>query len=464
MAAQNAGVARTNSTTAIRAAGHLSLGADHSTTRTLTTSVQQKAPPSPRSQLLAQKPHGFVPSTPRTLLHSQRVAKITDESALQEMTQYLRRGGHSVSLPGLASLMTDNDGSTEKSGSLRLPLPGRHGGSDSPMDASPSAASPRNHGAYPKLFESTKRLSRQGTRIYEWAGDASARNRTLGATSFGRTHGSMQGTMQGTMQESRSWLGSVQKAGKTLDVEEVDYVEKQRPSTRELLQELRSEGRQKVDDRSRALASLPRKTEEMYKPRREANGASLSTMPTSAHSSVMPSAAHHSALDAARASASLLRQSHSMPELHALPGLGKARHATEASREYKQECDRLLRRLMTDADISHAAMPAIYAQKQLCGQLDKAQQFLKQSELARQRLEEDAGSSKLAPARQPLGMRQAGLRLPDDSPALPGSLKWQKPEPKTKPRKKRDSPRTIRQKFLQEMRKEAERAALEAAS
>eukprot|EP00438_Fugacium_kawagutii_P002810 Skav214096 [mRNA] locus=scaffold1185:139599:143711:- [translate_table: standard] len=77
----------------LRSAGHFSLSPD--------ATVSSK-PKSPLSQLYEQKPFGFSPSSPRSLVARQAVAGLSSDLRVQEMHSYVAsRGG--ASLPVLVS-------------------------------------------------------------------------------------------------------------------------------------------------------------------------------------------------------------------------------------------------------------------------------------------------------------------------------------------------------------------------
>ncbi|CAE7652223.1 IQUB, partial [Symbiodinium pilosum] len=117
----------------------------------------------------------------------------------------------------------------------------------------------------------------------------------------------------------------------------------------------------------------------------------------------------------------LQRQTHSMPDLQS--GI----HNTEASRQYNDDVDRWLRRLLVDVNISHKSLPSVPAQRQICTHLDKVHNWFDRSRCAARDLMESAGAKKPPGAKPPM---QAGIYLPAGSPPLPGSVKWQGPEPK----------------------------------
>eukprot|EP00441_Pelagodinium_beii_P019944 CAMPEP_0197659084 /NCGR_PEP_ID=MMETSP1338-20131121/46200_1 /TAXON_ID=43686 ORGANISM="Pelagodinium beii, Strain RCC1491" /NCGR_SAMPLE_ID=MMETSP1338 /ASSEMBLY_ACC=CAM_ASM_000754 /LENGTH=443 /DNA_ID=CAMNT_0043235841 /DNA_START=41 /DNA_END=1372 /DNA_ORIENTATION=+ len=389
---------RRPSNTAIRAAGSISLSTDRKGTRS--AFFTQKAAPTPLQQLLAQKPHGFVQTTPRSKLTSQRLATMDQDPVMQEMSQMLAKSSSAAQLSayvnvtdwsaGLAGASTTNLKDAQRQSGFREASPEAYGGHTLHQHGSDSCQGTAHHGG----------LSHQGTGLASLGLTRQAThpgNLTRQSTAFGATLASGLGGTKGSrfdplLEEGQSTVNTGWAASPVPD--------KPRPSTRELLRSIRQQGREEVDVMSKHIAHLPRP----------------SPMPTRSTPA---------------APSSMLRQYRSEPDLR------QVSHETEASKSYRAEADRLLQRLMADVDISHSELPHRHAQQQVLSHLDKAHAWMKQSAAMCRSLEESAGSPKLK-LRTSEKMPQAGLRLPAGSAPLPGSLKWEKPVEKKKPKRKED--------------------------
>ncbi|CAJ1371587.1 unnamed protein product [Effrenium voratum] len=373
--------------TALRAAGNVSLSPDR-------RARSESKPKSPLSQLYEQKPFGFQPSTPRSMSASQTVASLSQDTRLQEMSSYVSSRGGCL-LPALGP----NPGSSWRE-------PRWQEDSLSPT-ATLSPKSPQRRQSVRATSQSFFQRSAQKTPSqtarpgafgyapgYETREEWPMRRVESAASLRGRVAGFAGST--GGSQAFQHPEPHVRRIS-TL----VEETAEQRPSTRERLRELRSEGLQVQNKESRRLAKMT-----------AADGVEAMCKKSEA----LPA----------------LRQTFSMPELH-------KPQESEASHRYFSDVDRWLRRLVVvknciqDVNISHKSLPSPTARNQIVSHMEKVHQWFDRSKQVATNIHELAGAEKPLPA-PPL--QQAGIYLPEGAPAQPGSLYWEKPSPKVSAKRK----------------------------
>eukprot|EP00930_Biecheleria_cincta_P030884 TRINITY_DN21403_c0_g1_i1.p1 TRINITY_DN21403_c0_g1~~TRINITY_DN21403_c0_g1_i1.p1 ORF type:complete len:407 (-),score=66.91 TRINITY_DN21403_c0_g1_i1:6-1205(-) len=343
--------------------------------------VKETAPrvPSPLTVLLAQHPHGFRVRSPCAQATAQRISKLSAESTLKEMSEHLHRRNGLSHISQLEPVPEQNDRKDDispdsKHDTLLQTGEWWNGSKDS------GGTNQFGRRSTIKLSESQSKLGKMGSQLKRQSTRPLIEGRQTRASLIDGTPQCRGGLlMAGTR-------GSIFKlVADTATEAPAPTLQPSTQSTQEILDELRSEGKAKVESRSRQLAALGRP------------GAPGSTKPQR----------------------SSFREFQSEPSL-----LLAGRHDTDAARQYRDEMDRLLHRIMTDVDISHSQMPAKHAQIQVCRDLDKAHHWFQRHQAVGIGLEQSAGLPK--PSRVSAYAGEAGLRIPEGSPALPGSLRWER--------------------------------------
>jgi len=344
----------------LRSAGHFSLSTD----------VIGGKPKSPLSQLYEQKPFGFSPSSPRSLIARQEIAGLSQDVRLQEMSTYVTsRGG--TSLP----VLVPEDPMTETASALvdsalepfqsQNSMGFQHVRSQKTMKPNPSQPELRTSESFGFIEPELTGFSfRATTGVFVPRGTKGGWKGTAGSTSYRTGLRSMKEKEDGPVRPESG----------------------DRPSTRETVAVLRAEGLGAVELQTKRLAKLAPKVDP-----EDVRGVRQRTPP--------------------------LAKNQSMPDLH------KSRHETEVSKQFDGEVDRWLRRLMVDVNISHKSLPESSAQSQICSHMDKVHRWFDRSKKVATHLKESAGEKK------PVGpsLKQAGLYLPSGTPAPPGSLHWERP-------------------------------------
>ncbi|CAK9009275.1 unnamed protein product [Durusdinium trenchii] len=333
---------------------------------------------SPLSQLYEQKPFGFSPSSPRTLLQSQAVAGLREDVRLQEMSSYVTsRGGSSLPVLTPEVPIAAADPTFRKSYSSSRGFKGRS--EDVLAGLPPSYAQHMNqtHLSQHETFGSLPDLP--GYSFRSTTGEfAPLRGTQGGASRATATRGERTGVHWREIEDERS----------THESESEQHRAPSRPSTRETAAGLRAEGLETSEQQSRRLA---RRTPEHSLEEAEGLGARRARTPP-------------------------LPKNLSMPNLH-------ERHDTEAAKGYDRQVDRWLRRLMVDVNISHKSLPESSARSQICTHLEKVHGWFDRSKKASTFLKQSAGCEK-----PPVPSKQVTNYLPMDHPVPPGSMYWERPE------------------------------------
>ncbi|CAE8662146.1 unnamed protein product [Polarella glacialis] len=221
---------------------------------------------------------------------------------------------------------------------------------------------------------------------------------TLGATfRISKRDGAKWGSMKGAdvSKAESGWRGSHKPAQSTLQTEEAKRTMQKRPNHKpgaDMMEVLRSEGCGDVDSHIRKIASYDASP---IKPR------------------------HRLVVAPAAGGKELQRQRWSEPDLHR-HRLSDSEAATEAAKEYREDMNQMLRRLMVDVDLSHADLPDQNAQRLVCLHLDKAHEWFTREKGVVDRIEESVGDQPKPRQRQ----EPAFMQLDKDTfgQHLPGSL------------------------------------------